>query len=104
MRSPICTPHCWPPSRTPPPHATAERRRELRIQAVKQARQKSLFFDLTISFSKSISTFHASLGENARQAGHMIWEAAHVGFEYFQRDFTRMSWDPRMRGGSLNCC
>jgi hypothetical protein len=34
----------------------------------------------------------------------MIWEAAHVGFEYFQRDFTRMSWDPRMRGGSLNCC
>ena len=31
------------------PHATAERRRDLRLQAVKQARQSPLFFDLTIS-------------------------------------------------------
>ena len=31
------------------PHATAERRRDLRLQAVKQARQTPLFFDLTIS-------------------------------------------------------
>ena len=29
------------------PHATAERRRELRIEATKQARQSPLFFDLT---------------------------------------------------------
>ena len=50
------------------PHATAERRRELRIEATKQARQSPLFFDLTISLSKSISLFHASLGENARLA------------------------------------
>ena len=50
------------------PHATAERKRELRIEAVKQARQSPLFFDLTISLSKSISIFHASLGENARLA------------------------------------
>ena len=50
------------------PHATAERRRELRIEAIKQARQSPLFFDLTISLSKSISIFHASLGENARLA------------------------------------
>ena len=69
-----------------------------------------LFFDLTISFSKSISIFHASLGENARlarQAGEhdgdaywsalvgevddMIWQAVHAGFEYFQREagYTR---------------
>jgi len=33
------------------PHATAERRRELRIEATKQARQSPLFFDLTISLS-----------------------------------------------------
>ena len=92
------------------PHATAERKRELRAEAVKKARQSPLFFDLTISLSKSISIFHASLGENARlarQAGDkdgdrywsglvgevddMIWQAVRVGFGYFQREagYTR---------------
>jgi len=92
------------------PHATAERRRELRTEATKKARQSPLFFDLTISLSKSISIFHASLGENARlarQAGDtegdrywsglvtevddMIWQAVHSGFGYFQREagYTR---------------
>ena len=92
------------------PHATAERKRELRTEAVKKARQSPLFFDLTISLSKSISIFHASLGENARlarQAGDhdgdpywsalvgevddMIWQAVHAGFGYFQREagYTR---------------
>src|SRR6476469_6178528 len=46
------------------PHATAERKRELRTEAVRKARQSPLFFDLTLSLSKSISIFHASLGEN----------------------------------------
>src|SRR5205823_6126647 len=50
------------------PHATAERKRELRMEATRQARQSPLFFDLTLSLSKSISIFHASLGENARLA------------------------------------
>ena len=50
------------------PHATAERKRELRTEAVRRARQSPLFFDLTLSLSKSISIFHASLGENARLA------------------------------------
>ena len=92
------------------PHATAERKRELRTEAVKKARQSPLFFDLTMSLSKSISIFHASLGENARlarQAGDhegdpywsalvaevddMIWQAVHAGFGYFQREagYTR---------------
>jgi conjugative relaxase-like TrwC/TraI family protein len=92
------------------PHAAAERRRELRIEATKQARQSLLFFDLTLSLSKSISIFHASLGENARLARQacdkegdaywsalvgevddMIWEAVHAGFVYFQREagYTR---------------
>ena len=92
------------------PHATAERKRELRTQATRQARQGPLFFDLTLSFSKSISIFHASLGENARlarQAGDhegdaywsglvaevddMIWAAVHAGFGYFQNEagYTR---------------
>ena len=92
------------------PHATAERKRELRTEAVRKARQSPLFFDLTLSLSKSISIFHASLGENARlarQAGDrdgdaywsglvgevddMIWQAVHAGFGYFQREagYTR---------------
>ena len=102
------------------PHATAERRRELRIEATRQTRQSPLFFDLTISLSKSISIFHASLGENARlareagdQAGDeywsalvtevddMIWQAVHAGFGYFQREagYTRTgSHNTRVHG------
>src|SRR5689334_21962892 len=102
------------------PHATAERKRELRTEAVRQARQSPLFFDLTLSLSKSISIFHASLGENARlarQAGDkegdqywtalvgelddMIWQAVHAGFVYFQREagYTRTgSHRTRVRG------
>jgi conjugative relaxase-like TrwC/TraI family protein len=102
------------------PHATAGRRRELRIEATSQTRQSPLFFDLTISLSKSISIFHASLGENARlarqagdQAGDeywsalvgefddMIWQAVHAGFAYFQREagYTRTgSHNTRVHG------
>jgi hypothetical protein len=102
------------------PHATAERKRELRTGAVQKARQSPLFFDLTISLSKSISIFHASLGENARlarQAGDnegdrywtalvtevddMIWQAIHAGFGYFQREagYTRTgSHNTRVHG------
>src|SRR6266852_3565392 len=102
------------------PHATAERKRELRTEAVRKARQSPLFFDLTLSLSKSISIFHASLGENARlarQAGDhegdsywsglvaevddMIWQAVHAGFAYFQREagYTRTgSHNTRVHG------
>jgi hypothetical protein len=102
------------------PHATAERKRELRTEAVKKARQSPLFFDLTISLSKSISILHASLGENARlarEAGDkdgdqywtalvtevddMIWQAVHAGFGYFQREagYTRTgSHNTRVHG------
>jgi hypothetical protein len=58
------------------PHATAERKRELRTEAARQARQSPLFFDLTISLSKSISIFHASLGENARLASPAVFADA----------------------------
>ena len=115
-KPPTFTRSCWPPSRTPPPTAS----RELRIEATKQARQSPLFFDLTVSLSKSISIFHASLGENARlarQAGDregdqywsalvtevddMIWQAVHAGFGYFQREagYTRTgSHNTRVHG------
>jgi conjugative relaxase-like TrwC/TraI family protein len=101
-------------------HATAERKRELLLEATRQARQSPLFFDLTLSLSKSISIFHASLGENARLAGEagdtagdqywsglvtevddMIWQAVHTGFEYLQREagYTRTgSHNKRVNG------
>jgi hypothetical protein len=50
------------------PEATQGRRRALRAEAQKAARQGPLYFDLTVSLSKSISVFYASLGENLRQA------------------------------------
>ncbi len=92
------------------PHATSERKRELRVEAARHARRSPLYFDLTVSLSKSISVFHASLGENARlarEAGDadgeaywsglvgeveaMIWQAVYAGFAYFQREagYTR---------------
>jgi conjugative relaxase-like TrwC/TraI family protein len=102
------------------PHATAGRKHELRIEAAKQACQSPLYFDLTLSLSKSISIFHASLGENARlarQAGDregdqywsglvaevddMIWQAVHAGFAYFQKEagYTRTgSHNTRVHG------
>jgi conjugative relaxase-like TrwC/TraI family protein len=102
------------------PQATAERRRELQLEATRQTRQSPLFFDLTLSLSKSISIFHASLGENARQARQagdqqgdqywsalvaevddMIWQAVHAGFAYFQREagYTRTgSHNTRVHG------
>jgi len=102
------------------PHATADRKHELRIEATRQTRQSPLFFDLTLSMSKSISIFHASLGENARLARHagdqdgdrywsalvgevddMIWQAVWAGFAYFQREagYTRTgSHNTRVHG------
>jgi len=92
------------------PQATAERQRELRLEAARQARLSPLYFDLTLSLSKSISIFHASLGENARLArlagdeggdrywsglvdevDAMIWGAVRAAFGYFQREagYTR---------------
>jgi conjugative relaxase-like TrwC/TraI family protein len=102
------------------PRATAERKRELRLEASRQARQSPLFFDLTLSLSKSTSIFHASLGENARlahEAGDaageeywsglvaevdaMIYQAVEAGFTYFQREagYTRTgSHNKRVNG------
>ncbi len=102
------------------PQATAERKRELRARASRGARQSPLFFDLTLSLSKSISIFHASLGENARlareagdadgerywsglvaEADEMIMAAVHAGFGYFQREagYTRTGSHHARAGG-----
>ena len=50
------------------PHATAERLIELEREAAKRARTAPAYTDMTVSFSKSISVFHASIRENERRA------------------------------------
>ena len=54
----------------------------LRIEAQRQARQSPLYFDLTVSWSKDISIFHASLGaavQRARDEGDKQAEALAAG-------------------------
>ena len=50
------------------PHATAERLLELERQAAQATRQAPVYTDMTVSLSKSISVFHASIRENERRA------------------------------------
>jgi TrwC relaxase/AAA domain len=50
------------------PHATAERLIELEREAARATRQPAAYYDVTVSFSKSISILHASIRENERRA------------------------------------
>jgi conjugative relaxase-like TrwC/TraI family protein len=50
------------------PHATADRLIELEREAARATRQPAVYYDVTVSFSKSISVLHASLRENERRA------------------------------------
>ena len=50
------------------PHATAERLIELEREAAQATRQPAAYYDVTVSFSKSISVLHASMRENERRA------------------------------------
>src|SRR5215472_16613297 len=64
------------------PGADDHRRAELRIMAQRQARQSPLYFDVTTSWSKDISIFHASLGaavQRARDVGDRQAEALAAG-------------------------
>jgi len=49
------------------PHATAERVIELEREAAQATRQPAAYYDVTVSFSKSISVLHASIRENERR-------------------------------------
>jgi hypothetical protein len=50
------------------PHATAERLIQLERQAAQATRQPAAYYDVTVSFSKSILVLHASIRENERRA------------------------------------
>jgi hypothetical protein len=49
------------------PHATAERLIELEREAARATRQPAAYYDVTVSFSKSISELHRS-----RTVGHAL--------------------------------
>ena len=97
------------------PHATAERRAELLLEAKAQVRSPDLYWDATFSVSKSISLFHASALANAAAAAGRgdleaagawqevadgIWEAIMEGnaaaLDYLQREAgqTRAGYHP----------
>ena len=75
---------------------TAERKRELRTEAIKKTRQSPLFFDLTLSLSKSTSIFHASLAQKAvalAQQDKSTWTRADL-IKYLGRVLPRSGQDP----------
>ena len=86
-KPPTSTPGCWRPSRTPPPSASTSCGSKR-----PQARQSPLFFDLTVSLSKSISIFHASLGENARQAHQAGDQAGEAYWSGLVAEVDDMIW------------
>src|SRR5690348_12911142 len=64
------------------PGADDHRKAALRIEAQRRARQSPLYFDLTVSWSKDISIFHASLGaavQRARDSGDKHGETLAAG-------------------------
>ena len=87
------------------PHATLRRQFELRREAAREVRQGPAYLELDNSFSKSITTFWASMGESARSArlsrdqegmaywggllrefDEMLYEANQAGLSYFERE------------------
>ena len=70
------------------PHATAERKLELEREAAQATRQTPAYTDMTVSLSKSMSVFHASIRENERrarlagdQAAAAAWRAAEQHYQ-----------------------
>ncbi|HVB44053.1 MAG TPA: MobF family relaxase [Streptosporangiaceae bacterium] len=97
------------------PHATAERRDQLMVEAKARVRTPDLYWDATFSVSKSVSLFHASALANAvaaAQAGDLaaaatwqevadgIWAAVMegnaAGLDYLQHEAgqTRAGYHP----------
>ena len=60
------------------PYATTERLFELEREAAQATRQAPAYTDMTVSLSKSMSVFHASIRENERRA-RLAGDAAEAG-------------------------
>jgi conjugative relaxase-like TrwC/TraI family protein len=78
------------------PHATAERREELLVEAKAQVRTPDMYWDATFSVSKSISLFHASALANAAAAARSGDQAAAERWEGVAAEI----WDSIMEGNA----
>ena len=90
------------------PGATRQRLRQLTVQAKREVRESAPYTDVTVSWSKSISVFHASLRENERQAraagdmqGAAYWAGRELGFQGILQAANRAALDyAERRGGA----
>ena len=78
------------------PHATSERVAQLERLAAQATRKSPVYTDATVSISKSVSIFHASLRENERQArlagdhaAAAYWRAQNERYEQIAQDANR---------------
>ena len=78
------------------PHATAERREELMVEAKAQVRTADLYWDATFSVSKSISLLHASALANAAAAARCGDREAAAAWERVAAGV----WDSVMEGNA----
>jgi hypothetical protein len=78
------------------PHATAERRDQLMIEAKSQVRAPDLYWDATFSVSKSISLFHASALANATAAASSGNQRAATAWN----QIADRIWDAIMEGNA----
>ena len=72
------------------PHATTERLLELEREAAQATRQAPVYTDMTVSLSKSISVFHASIRENERRARLAGDEAAAARWAEVERRYQEV--------------
>ena len=82
------------------PAAKDHRRAERRILAQREARQSPLYFAVTVSWSKDISTFHTSHGAAVQRAGGQgdrRGEALAVGLLAEVDQILRGAKTPRLR-------
>ena len=90
------------------PGATRQRLRQLTVQAKRETRESAPYTDVTVSWSKSISVFHASLRENERQAreagdeqGAAYWAGQEQKFQDILQAANRAALDyAERRGGA----
>ena len=86
------------------PHATGERLAELERQAAQATRKSPAYTDVTVSVSKSISIFHASIRENERQArlagdqdAAAYWRGQDEKFQQILQDANRAGMEHLQR-------
>ena len=80
------------------PHATSERVAQLERLAAQATRKSPVYTDATVSISKSISVFHASIRENERQARLAGDQAAAAYWRGQEEKYQQIAQDANRAG------